>query len=106
MNNYIYEMDVTMLRISYIMPPGWYCSYIETILKNNIPFDRSNLTVEYRAYCRHTSWNEENFTKMLEIFRGDSYQEVTENARKWAIAYKQSAVEKSPDDGTDSVIRT
>ena len=102
--SYIYEMDVTHLRISYILPPNWICRHIITELRNNEPEDRTNMEIIYTCYIRHVDCNKENCNEYSEVLHGESFGALIEKVRKWAIRYTQPPVSKSPKDGTDSVI--
>lgn len=102
--SYIYEMDVAHLRISYILPKGLFCFSIDTAMYNYSPYDRSELIMEYKANIQNHE-KEEGFL-FCKSFTAESLQAVQEKVRKWFLLndYKQHAVEKSPEDGTDSVI--
>ena len=111
--SYIYEMDVARLRINYILPPELFCVEIRTHLENDKPYDGSNMKMEYGAVIRSEYKVKENGAidgfDIFKVFEGSSLQELTETVRKWVIQQqnnKQSIVEKSPEDGTDSVITT
>lgn len=101
---YIYEMDVTHLKISYILPPNWICRHIITELSNNDPADRTNMEVIYTAYIRHIDCNRENCNEFSNVISEESLQKLVETCRKWAIRYQHRPVGKSPNDGTDSLI--
>lgn len=106
MNSYIYEMDVAMLRVGYIIPEGLICFQVRTTLFNWTPYDRSKLQMVYEIQITGTKDSSEN--NYFKSFEGHSLQQVTEDIRKYYILnpYKQSLVEKSPEDGTESVITT
>lgn len=111
MNNYIYEMDVARLRISYLLPENLFCVEITTRLKNAKPYDGSDMKMVYEAIIRSEypikEDGEYDSCKTFKCFEGSSLQEITELVRRWVIEErnnKQSIVEKSPIDGTDSVI--
>jgi hypothetical protein len=100
---YIYEMDVTRLKISYILPVGWYVRYIQTELSNDKPFDESNMVMKYSCYLCHKDLTGENYITHSEVFTQDSLYLLIEKVRKWVVRYKQAHVEKWDKDGTDSV---
>jgi hypothetical protein len=109
--SYIYEMDVARLRISYLLPEDLFCVEIRTHLENDEPYDGSKMVMEYAAVIRSEYSRDENGKigecKTFKVIEGSSLQEVTEKVRRWVIKErnnKQSVVEKSPEDGTDSVI--
>jgi hypothetical protein len=96
-SNYIYELDLAHLRISYILPEKVTCKCVNTSLYNDSPGDRSNLTMSYSCIL------EEN-GKFDKVITAKSLPELVEECRKWAIRYTHSPVDKSPHDGTDSLI--
>lgn len=111
MTSYIYEMDVARLRINYLLPEHLFCVEIRTHLENDKPYDGSNMKMEYGAVIRSEYKVKENGSidgcDIFKVFEDSSLQAVTERVRRWVISErnnKQSIVEKSPDDGTDSVI--
>lgn len=112
MNNYIYEMDVARLRISYVLPKNLFCIYIRTELENDAPYDGSNMKMTYECAIRDEYPRGKNGEilgcNIFKSFDANSLQELVEIVRRWVIKERDnthSIVEKSPEDGTDSVIK-
>jgi len=101
--SYIYEMDVTHLRISYILPEGLHCFKIETNLYNWEPYDRSQIEIMYQADILGPDLEDKN--RFFKTFESTSLQALQEEIRKYFILnpYKQSDVDKCPDDDRNSV---
>jgi hypothetical protein len=104
--SYIYEMDAACLRINYVVPEGLCCFKVTTSLYNNNPYNRTKMEVMYEAIVIDIHF--EGDCKFHKSFESTNLQQVVEDIRKYFILnpYKQSVVEKSPDDGTESVICT
>lgn len=102
--SYIYELDAAHLKCSYVLPPGFVIESINASLRNWKPYDRSNMEMKYSTVVYKLDEKSGHAIDVEEIFTADSVQDLPKLVAKWAQGYKQRAVEKSPEDGTDSLI--
>lgn len=106
MNNYIYEMHVAFMRISYVIPDDFRCDRINTILYNGLPGDGTKIEMRYEAWIYQ--YNMPENVREFQSFAGENLQAIVEKARVWSVLRrnKQSPVDKCPADGTDSLVST
>jgi hypothetical protein len=89
--SYIYEMDVTRLKLSYLLPTGIFVDNISTILTNHEPYDGTEISMSYELIIR-SEYRKINgkllFCAIFKHFSGCSYEDLIELVRRWVIEEK------------------
>jgi hypothetical protein len=93
--SYIYELDVALLRMQYLLPANHTIYYVSAILKNLPPRDRSNLNIEYE--CSIICMANQPGEKCIEHLTGESLSDLVNQCRIWSILYvnEHSSVDNS-----------
>lgn len=116
--SYIYEMDLTRLKIQYLCPDNCFVQMVRSCLESYNPEEPEDRRMDYECavytitdqYKASKKWED---LSILGIETADSLPNLVEQWRKQFILLRNGEhrsqkvdnyVEKSPEDGTDSVI--
>lgn len=95
--SYIFEMDVTRLRIQYLLPDDLFCVEIRTVLNIDKPYDGTNLSMNYWCAIRSEYTFKENGSvdncKVFKSFEAESLQELVSKCRRWLIDKRENEQE-------------
>jgi len=83
---YIFEMDIALLRMQYLLPAGYFCYEITTCLTNINPYNRSNLSIDYCATL--CTINSEKEFQCEKILKGESLEDLVNQCRIWSILFR------------------
>jgi hypothetical protein len=89
---YIFEMDVALLRMQYLLPDNHHISNIDVSLNNYHPYDRTNMVIEYS--CVIASFINDEF-KPVKVLQADNLQYLVNLCRIWSILYNHQSTNNS-----------
>jgi len=105
---YIYEMDVALLKMQYLLPFNFHIHQVTTCMANLKPYDRTNIQMYYKAEIQETYMRfpdgliitnaiEEPMTgNIIKILKAESFEMLVEECRLWCLQFRdqQQSVNK------------
>jgi hypothetical protein len=105
---YIYEMDVALLRIQYVLPTNFHVLELSTVMHNDHPYDRSNIRIYYQAAIQEAFMRYADGMiimdsaetplpgKIIKVLIGENLEDLVNQCRIWSIIYsnEQQSVNK------------
>lgn len=96
---YIYEMDLALLKMQYLLPFNFHIWKIFTVLTNHEPFNRTNMSVHYCCHVYETykrfpdgqiiinAINEPITGELIKTLQAESLPDLVNQCRIWSILY-------------------